>query len=292
MMVRVVMSTRRFASHVSEFFHTQAAQSGQVGVVILLMMAVILTVGLSVVSRTTQDLSLSNQISDSAKVFNAAESGVDQAIAQLQASFVSGTLNQSGTLTVNETDVNYTISPSNVMEARIFEGNSVMINVVDRTTNPTGLPAGGSRSLRIDWSNPNFDADCSVTPLQPASLVAFIYSVNGAATNLRTIPVGGCNRSDGFTAGSTTGATAGYRFWYNLPLQAGDLFVRIKPVYNDTHMRIIGNSLTLPTNFYTIVADARNQNGNESHKIQVNQTLPTAPSVMDYVLYSGTSLNK
>jgi len=266
------------------------SQSGQIGIVILLMMAVIMTVGLSVISRTTQDISLSNQTSDSARVFNAAESGLDQALSLLQQSFVTGVLTTTGTLTVNDSDVTYDIASSSVMESRIFEGTSVMINVVDRVANPGGLT--GSGALRVDWSKSAFDTDCSSAPLQPSSLLVFIYSVNGTQTALRTQAIAGCNRSDGFTASSTSGTTAGYRFWTTVALQPGDLFVRLKPLYGDAHIRVAGNGVTLPTEFYTITAQARNQTGNETRKIQVNQTLPSAPSVMDYVLYSGTTLVK
>lgn len=267
-----------------------SSQSGQVGVVILLMMAVILTVGLSVVSRTTQDVFLANQTSDSARVFNAAESGLDQAVAQLQTSIAAGQAVPVGTqtITVNDTTVNFNIGQSNVMESRIFEGNSVMIRT---TNNAAGLPSGGS-NLRVDWSRATFDADCSVSPQQPASLLVTIYSANGANTDARTLAIGGCNRGDGFAGSNSSGAVAGYRFWANIPLQAGDLFARIKPLYADTHMVVNGSGLTLPTEAYTITAEGRNQTGNETRKIQVNQSLPTAPSVMDYVLYSGTTIAK
>lgn len=293
-MMGIIVMSRSLKLTLSRLVFPQkdSSQSGQVGVVILLLMAVILTVGLSVASRTTQDVFLSNQTSDSARVFNAAESVLDQAIAQLQQSFVSGTYTPSGTVTVGDATVNYTIAPSTIMESRIFQGNTVMINVVDPATTPAGLPAGSNRFLRVDWSKSNFDADCSVTPLQPASLLVTIYSASGANTAVRTVAVGGCNRSDGFTASNTTGATASYHFWYNIPLEAGDLFARIKPVYADTHMRVAGSNVTLPNEFFTITADARNDVGTETRKIQVGQTLPTAPSVMDYVLYSGGSLSK
>lgn len=54
--------------------------SGQILVVLLLIMVVGLTVGLFLLSRTTTDVSLTTKISDSTRAFNAAEAGIEEAI--------------------------------------------------------------------------------------------------------------------------------------------------------------------------------------------------------------------
>lgn len=54
--------------------------SGQILVVLLLIMIVGLTVGLYLLGRTTTDISLTTKITDSSRAFNAAEAGVEEAI--------------------------------------------------------------------------------------------------------------------------------------------------------------------------------------------------------------------
>lgn len=267
-------------------FACSHSQSGQVAVIILLLMVVLLTVGLSVASRTTQDLLTSKQTSDSARVFNAAETGVDEALSQLESSYETGQLETSGTLEINNAQVAYQIVSTDTLEARADEGVSLQVDLVNRQTTPNGLPAGGP-TLRLEWSDTNMEGDCGI----PASLLLTTYSMSGGTVISKTTPVQGCNRSDGFELPNAT-AAAPYRFRHDLALQAGDLFVRIKPLYGNTQLKVTGSGITLPVQSYTVSAEARNNEGNETKKIEVTRTLPTAPAIMDYALYSGTTLNK
>jgi len=268
-----------------------SSQSGQVAVVILLLMVIILTVGISVASRTTEELLTSRQTSDSARVFNAAESGVDEALSQLQTSFETGSLADQGSLNVNNSNVNYQIVSSTTLETRVDEGVSVMVALVNQTVTPTGLPAAGSpRRLQIQWSNAGLDTDCSSSQ-RPASLLISTYSVTSGVGTSRVQAIEGCGRSDGFGP-QNSAANTPYRFRYDLDLAAGDLLVRIKPLYKGTQLQVTGQNLTLPTQNYLITAEARNQTGNETKKIQVDRTLPAAPSIMDYTLFSGATLTK
>lgn len=53
---------------------------GQMILVILLVMAVGLTIGLSVASRSITDVNFSTKIEDSSRAFSAAESGIEEAL--------------------------------------------------------------------------------------------------------------------------------------------------------------------------------------------------------------------
>lgn len=63
---------------------SQNHQRGQVLLIVVLTMVVALTVGLSVVSRTISNLKTSKQNEESQRAFQAAESGIDQALKQFQ----------------------------------------------------------------------------------------------------------------------------------------------------------------------------------------------------------------
>lgn len=60
--------------------HSIIKKSGQILVIILLVMMVGLTVGLFLLGRTTVDISLTTKIADSSRAFNAAEAGIEEAI--------------------------------------------------------------------------------------------------------------------------------------------------------------------------------------------------------------------
>src|SRR3989344_6964006 len=97
------------------------SQSGQVGVIILLIMVVLLTLGVSLASRSSQQVYLSTQQAESTRVFNAAEAGIESALSaslEFQGQTMDGTLDDfSGT----GIDVNYSVTKVNQLETRLFE---------------------------------------------------------------------------------------------------------------------------------------------------------------------------
>jgi hypothetical protein len=255
-------------------------QSGQVGIAILLTMTVLLTMGLSVASRSTEDLFLSEQQSESARVFNAAEAGIEDA---LSSSFDFEGQTSAGTVnTISDTSVDYEVTKQNILETRLFEGVSVKVDVDD---SGVGIGLLTDRNIDIDWSK---ETDCDTQ--DPSSLIISIFYDDAGTTRARYYAYGACSRSDGFTLGSN--GTGNYYRTVNLPLLTGDLFVRIKAVYNDTHIRVAGDGWTLPVQAYNIRSEAKNDLGNETRAVEVNKTLDAAPAIMDYALFSGTTIVK
>ena len=262
------------------FQRDRTSQRGQVGVIIVLIMVVLLTIGLSLATRTTQDLFLAQQQADSTRVFNAAEAGVEQALSTsltFEGSTLNGDIADFGNLDTSNIDVNYTITKVNQLETRLFEMVTVMVDV-------TGVTTG--QGLQIDWSKEN---DCNNQ--DPASLLVSVYYDSGGQTKVRHYPLGACDRGDGFTQATTINQD-GYRRRISLALETGDLFVRVKPVYNDTHIRVSGNGWTLPVQYYNIHSEAVNTLGTEARVVEVNRTLSAAPSVMDFAVFSGSTLAK
>ncbi len=256
-------------------------QSGQIGVIILLMMVVLLTIGLSLAARTTQELFVTQQSADTARVFNAAEAGIEQGLAT---DFDAATFTNdqfSGSISsIDNTDVDYSVSRVYTLETRTFEGVSVMVDLPDDgSTNTAGID--------IEWSR---ESDCAAE--DPASLLISVYNQTGAANtaSMRSYPVAGCDHSDGFA--SSTRINQELTFRYTLPLLANDRLVRIMPIYHDTHLSVAGNGWTLPVQYYHVRSQARNTSGNEIRAVEVNRTLPMAPTIMDFALFSGDTLIK
>lgn len=254
------------------------SQAGQVGIIILLTMAGMLTMGLSLASRTSQEALLSGKEAESARVFNAAEQGVQEALSSDLAnlSFKDGSFADSLNL-ANNLGVNYSVREVNFLETRLFEGISVGVDV-------TGASTGNN--LRIDWSK---EDDCGTQ--SPASLLVAIYYDDAGTTRVRYTALGACDVGDGFTL-ATVIDQDGYKRRYDLPLQTSDFLVKIKAVYNDTHIRVTSSDFTMPIQYYAIRAEAENTESNESRVVEVNRTIKSAPSILDYTVYSGGTLSK
>ena len=53
-----------------------------------------------------------------------------------------------------------------------------------------------------------------------------------------------------------------------------------------------GDGWALPVQAYNIRSEAKNDLGNETRAVEVNKTLDAAPAIMDYALFSGTTIVK
>lgn len=238
-------------------------------------MVVLLTVGLSLATRTTQEVFLSQQEAESARVFNAAETGIEEALSQ-DFSAISGTTTLPS---VNITDVSTatTIQPTNVLETQIPEGSAVHLN----------LDGYAGSTIDVQWSH---ETTCGPS----ASILATIYYEDGGERKItnEAFSPGDC-RDDDFEV-ATTDPSGPYYRQRTIDLPTGPavatLFARIRAVYNDTHIRVSGTNM--PTQYFIIRAQADNDLGEESRTIEVGRTLSTAPSFMDYSLYSGTDITQ
>jgi len=260
-------------------------QSGQIGIIIILIMVVLLTVGLSLAAQSSREVTLSRQEEESTRTFNAAEAGVEQALST-DLSF-AGTQLHPAPAVLNGANalVDYTITKVDVLETRLFQGVGAHVQLQDTNGNQTAT------QVRIDWSKEN---DC-VTQ-QPATIIVSIYSVNKAvspaAVAVRHQAYASCNRNDGVAVAATAG-TSPYFKSVTIPVGATDVFMRVRPVYNDSAIKVTSAAgAALPVQYYSILSTATNQAGTESRAVQVNRTLAVEPSVMDFVVYSGGTLTQ
>jgi Tfp pilus assembly protein PilX len=274
----------------SQFFgmlqHTRSSrarsQSGQVGIIVVLLMVVLLTFGLAIASRTSQEVALQQQEEDSTRVFNAAEAGVERGLST-DLDFQGESL-QPSAFQLNEANstVNYSITKQRSLQTRLFQGSTAHFQLSDATTrSPSGVT--------ILWAK---EANCAANP---ASLIISIFTQDPTSTPLsyrtKYMAVAGCDHGDSFTTAQS--GSNGYLNKVTIPLQANDIFIRVKPVYNDTQLLISSsNGETVPVQAYQIHSEAKSDAGNETRAVNVYRTLPVAPSVFDYALFSGRALRK
>lgn len=267
-----------------------SSQSGQIGIIIILIMVVLLTVGLSVASQSTQEAFLSNQEDESTRVFNAAEAGVEQALSTDLAGVVTP-VSGSTTVTGSNASVNYTINPTTVLETRVPEGGTATVKLADPASTPPGSPA--VPQVSIQWAR---ETACGQNP---ASLILEIFSYDATKNPKTTVRYmslnpAPCANHYNLTTDVNTGGSNGYFRQYTFNANATDVLIRIKPQYNDTSVKVQGSGASLPIQGYSIRSTATNNLGtsNETRSVEVNRTLSMAPSIFDYVLFSGTSIVK
>lgn len=240
---------------------------GQVGIILLLITVVMLTVGISVVSRSTSDVSISNSNEQANRALDAAESDIEKALSQDLSTYTPGTS------TINGNTVNTEIVRQRTLEAHVEQGYTVGVDLT-----------GVSAAVSIQWARE--------TGCQAASLVLSVFNTNAANPPVRRYfigpPTSSCNRSDNFTAASA--GSNGYTWRTSVTPLTGDYLMRIRPLYNATDVSVTGTNM--PTQAYVVRSTAQNEVSQETKAIEVNKTLPVAPAVFDYVLFSGTSITQ
>ena len=261
------------------FTSPRSAQSGQVGIIIILIMVVLLTFGISLASRSTREIALSQQEEESNRVFNAAEAGVEQALST-SLNF-TGDVYQPAPSVVpgSNASVDYSIRKQYTLNSRILEGTTVVVQLNDGAGNSAG-------TVNIDWSK---DSNCGAPGRKPASLSVSVYGITGGVSTARHFTYAACNRNDSIPVAG--GGQNGYFKRASVPTQGTDILMRIKPVYNDTELNVSATG-NLPVQLYDIRSEATNQNGNETRAIQVKRTRAAAPSILDFAVLSGADLNK
>lgn len=243
-------------------------QSGQIGLVVLLIMTTMLTVGIGAISRSTTDLRITRQELEASQAFNAAEAGVEAALGEIESgiTFVDG--EYANTITVDgDIPVNYNISEMRDFQTQVQENQTLFINV-DR-----GVPYSGEE-LTITFARGQ--DGCSDNP---ASLVIKQYSRTGPVI---TQAHAKCNRDDGFIEPSGT---------VGIFLRPDDVYVAVRPVYADTIVEgSTGGGWTLPVQAYEIESRATLPETDETRVVVLHKTVEMPPDIFSYALVSGTTI--
>jgi Tfp pilus assembly protein PilX len=263
-----------------QWTHSQSHQSGQAGLIVVLLAVVVLTIGLSLFVRTSRQGDITAQQEESARIFNAAETGIEQALAGVLAAEQGngnfGSLaNQTITLDNANAKVNLSVIPDNTLETYLDQGSSAELSLT--STSP----------ILINWSK----VGCSQTP---AALIITIHnldvSTGAQTTRYEAVKGQGCGNGNYFAESSV--GTAPYQFAYTLNLQTGDYFARIEPVFAGTDILATGPSIDKAQFLITSKAQDNSGSTQQAKAIEVKRTLSTPPSFMDYSVYSGSSIIK
>lgn len=256
--------------------------SGQVAVFVLLVMLLGLSVGLSVMSRTLQDLKSTTTSDQSSRAFTAAEAGIEAAL----------NTNSSGSVTVNNIPVTYTVTPQSANS--YSTSGAIGKDDVAQIDLGTNYPAGNT--INIYWSSrdnvseiPSCD---TVTPdNSPAALEVSLYIYNSVAGTYSmkkyAYNPAGCAIDDSFTS-STSGPIGTGGFYSQVTTLSVDQytrFVRFRPLYHAATIKVTGTSFPSQASQITSYATT---SGQVSRAVQITKVNSSLPPIFDYVLFGGS----
>lgn len=258
-------------------------RSGQTVLIIVLVMTIALTVGLSLINRTTTDIRVTSQFEDSARAFSAAEAGIEQSLATFQNA--QGQYDNGLTYVSTVSDLGTDITPYQLPLTTTRVGQAGTVFLTGHTS--TGAIDWNTRfsgSLYFCWKQAT-DSDS----MPAIELTVFRKTPTGTYSTVRYVydPL---SRNNGFTrtfdtndCGTGLSGMAAAEIWIPNSPAAG--FFHVRPYYSNALVYVKGVNSTLPPQGNTITSTGSIPGG-ATRKITVVRLFKTPPSLFDYVLYS------
>lgn len=279
---------------------------GQALLVTLLIMAVALTIGLSVASRSITDIRISQQTEEAARAFSAAEAGIEEAL--VAESDVSGGFEETGAIYQAETTP---LGEGEIEFAFPGDYQTDEIQTLWLADHETMAQVYNGDGLRVAWGKPGLPIDQNSPALE-----ASIYYKDGTTYKVgrfaldpypsRSPDPSFCNPGEGgsqcqgisnfLTAGETVdeknfqyGATLDISSFNNPQIL---LFARLRLLYSSEPQvlgaKAVGSSF--PSQGVSIASTG--QAGTATRKVEVTRLWPAPMSTLDFVLYSTGGLTK
>jgi len=269
------------------YMRQELIKKGQAALIVLLVVAVALGFGLSTISRSTIELKISKQEQEASRAFNAAEAGIEEALRTL----ISGDIDigEGGDII----NVNYEVEGLDFLEGVFAENDSAQVNLTGANADLTLIVVEW-----VDSASGEENPGCVDENTTTASVLISIIKEADSDYALRRGAYNSCsalNDNNGMDYDSTSEGNDNYLRQVVVAVAADDELVRIRPIYNKASIRVTGRDADgdaeLPVQLYRI--DSRAQALTlESKAVEVTRTIPSLPSVFDYVLFSGTGIVK
>ena len=307
---------------------TKKHQQGQVALLVLLVLTVALTIGLSVVSRTISEIRIAGDTEKSAQAYAAAEAGIEQALTANQTGPTSGTFNLGGELKSEYTVVDVTGSGTSTgsygFPNPVQKDEAVQIWLLNYEKFINGTlsdffaegASGGTHQISIYWGT---SSKISTSPnTVPALEVTLVYADANLSTNtlsnfgiekyafdaLSTI------RNNNFLMPNNTIPTNvllenlsnqsrsfHYRADVNLKIYSPNkryLLIRLKPLYSTIAHDIALDPNPVTGNNYPLpqqyrIIESQGESGNVVRRLRVYQCYPTLPGIFDFVLFNASN---
>lgn len=268
---------------------------GQVVLILVLLTVVGLTIGLSLISRTITDVRISSQIEQSSRAFSAAEAGIETALSSNIAVGPTGTVNLSGA-TANYAVKTVGDNTDTLLLPLTQEGDTQNVWLIehedDDSLRETGYSYSENQTLEICWG--------SQSNTNPAMLITLFYKENGQYKIAKKV-YDSENRDNNFEVADNLGGYCGGD-WpfrklivaatdtdsatddYGIASSSRLLLMRLQPIYNETSMAVKPSAKLPPQG--RVITSIGQTNTNIVRKIQVNQSYPVLPTLLDFSYFS------
>ena len=243
---------------------------GQALIVVLLVLGVALTVGMSIISRSVTEVSVSTTQDESSEALSAAEAGIEKALGGV----IPTPPNSTPVLTTPAPLGNGSFNVSTAQQA----GGTDFVF-------PDTLEAGdvGTISLGAVGTSLTVCLGAAV----PLEVIGYYRTSGGVVAANRVYvasPASGGSCPLTGSVWSTTIGTFSTTFFHTADTP---LLLRIRPLGGPVVVAVRAN-WTLPSQGQTITSTG--QSGAATQKIQVTKLAPDLPPMFDHALFSGSSL--
>ncbi|EKD87263.1 MAG: hypothetical protein ACD_36C00174G0011 [uncultured bacterium] len=268
-------------------------QSGQIVLITLLVLAVGVTVALSVIGRTTIDTSISGQVEESARAFSAAEAGIEEALRSGQGTAGAQVLTSGITYTTTVNALGGVIGDYKFPKKTPIAATDTFWFVEHN--------ADGTISEIVTYGGDNIDICWSRGNPETAVVISLLYrnSADGTYQVARDAFDPDSSRADtnNFTkiSSASTGCglenvhkkTLSFASYSIQPNQDILIALRFRPVYADAQFAFSSGS-GLPLQGSRIESVGTTQTG-VTRKVVVDNTYTSAPTLFDAAVYSQSS---
>lgn len=280
-------------------------ERGQTALIALLVLTIATTVGLSLVARSTTDISMTRTLEESARAFSAAETGVEVAL-KTGALVSADSDSELGTIyTATVSAVRGSVTSPLVFPSKTPAGDTATVWLTDHDTNDViddTTPVYSNPSIYVCWSK---ESDLEM----PALVVTILYKestdnsyrIAKAAYDPDDTRRGGAN-ANYFTA-PETGNCGDTKTSYKQTITfasftpaidpASDVLIalRIRPVYYPAQLAILPMVQDLPVQWNLVESVGKTASG-VNRKIVVTQAYRSPSSIFDAAIYSQQDFSR
>lgn len=282
-------------------------QKGQAALIALLVLIIATTVGLSLIARSTTDLSITRNVEESSRAFSAAEAGVERALRSGAdvSSPSDNTLHTSYNAKVKT--IAAVANAPYTLPNKTLPGNTETIWLTTHTGNAIDVASPV-------YKNPSVDVCWSGGSPSPALVATILYksgsdyrvakaaydpeAIGNPGTGRANDPATG-NRfsapvaiSDGSCGGASYKATITFASFDPVINPASDVLIalRLRPVYNSTQLTVVPTA-DLPNQGKQIESIGTTDSG-VNRKIAVYQQYKSPATIFDAAIYSEGSFTR
>lgn len=265
-------------------------EAGQILLIVILVIIIASTIGLSLASRSITSLRTSTEEAESQKALAAAEAGIERAIqGSIPIAVQGNNPSNNSSYSTSLTEIlssNFPINGGNVIPKD--EGADIWIVSHDNNNSPIYSEAQSLQFINLYWG---LASEVCGTPTAPAAIQAIVVSRNKSTGEIKSHryaydSCSGRKAGNNFTlAESGTFTVAGMTFanrtspQNDLAKNVNDIvFIRVIPIYKDTVVAVFacnyaGESCTaLPSQGYKITSTGTS--GDASRKLTVFKGYP------------------